>query len=171
MDEDNALPLNDWELHIETSGMQTRYRYSAKVSSETALDGAALILDDISSRGSVMGRPELSVMINGVECEKTGYIIDRGFAKFEIGRILEGENEIRIAITGSAWSGDTRPLTVSPVLLGAFELSQDGHRLAWKSARTGFADPSLNGYPYYSGTSRYTAEIELLGFRSHNAEF
>ncbi len=160
-DGDNALPLKDWALHIEASGMQTTYRYAAMVTSEIAIPGAALVLDDISGRGSVMGRSNITVAVNGIECEREGFVHDRAFVKYKVGEIRAGENEIQITITGSAWSGDTRPLTVSPVLMGIFALGKDGHTLTQTVAWTGFCDPVTNGYPYFSGTSRHIAAFDL----------
>lgn len=162
----NVMPLDTMTAVFTSYNGGEDYRYMADFTAEFIPDDLQLLLDDIEYRDSYMGGMDLKLKVNEriVEEALKPYSLDHRLKLIDISDYLaKGRNEIEIVIRHSCWSGQPRTLTCAPKLLGSFGLSEDKHL---KAPIGVIHAPKLiswtqTGYPYYSGTGRYTAEFTL----------
>ncbi len=160
----NVLPIDQWDMRIETGGMGRRYVYSAAFDCETVPSEIMLALDDIEYRTSLMGEMDITIDLNGTSWHSPAFnwYIDRGIKTLDISSAVQvGSNTLTISILHSPWSGQPHLLNSPAAVIGKFALDTDRKKIiAPREASFGESWTKI-GYPYYSGTARYTQGVRL----------
>ena len=162
----NALHIRRWAHEINCHGMTTEYRYIADIESETDVNDAYIALDDVVSGSSVMGAGDISVFFNGDICSPAGWHIGKGFpAYYAANGLKKDKNTLMIVIKCEAWSGEPQPLKYGAVLLGRFGVKKSGEewRIMPEPAFVSLSPWNEQGYPFYSGSARYSKRVRLPG--------
>ena len=161
----NALHINRWIHEVNCRGMTTEYRYTADIQSETDVGEVYVALDDIVPGSSVMGSGDIEVSLGGHVCTPEGWHLCKGFPTFRSGGLKKGDNTLAVTIRCDAWSGEPQPLKYGAVLLGRFALKKHGKSrcIAPEPALVGLDPWNEQGYPFYSGSARYSKRAKLRG--------
>lgn len=160
----NCLILNRWDFRIQTAGNTDSFIYHTAFEVEVLPDSLLLLLDDIEYRNALMGGMNLTIRINEHEWQNPdfGEYLDRGFKTLDIlHAVHHGQNEICLTIVHDGWTGEPKVLTSLPKLLGDFEVAGDGYTIRQCSDTIEIGSWTEHGYPYYSGTARYTTSVRL----------
>ena len=162
----NALILDDWKVKITTKGDWIYYDYTTNVLFIDLPDSILLMLDDIESRSSFMAGMQFKIFVNGHEIPQSpsGFYIDSKWRTLEIGEYIKQKTEIKIQFINQSWAGEPKGMTIPPKILGSFALSANDDKYTISKPPNSIQSCRSwtdQGYPFYSGTAKYTQKLEL----------
>jgi hypothetical protein len=161
-DDSDWLEVTDgsWEMQLpherEAEVYPVALWYRTQFEVGVVPDGMRLMVDGFSGE-------EHRLFVNGKELDDPGVRswLDAEIREVEIGpHVLEGLNHVAVRLVARRRTDGMLDLLK---LVGSFGLegSNQGYRISERSARIGVGDWTKQGYPFFSGTGVYAADVDV----------
>jgi len=167
----NFLALREWRFKVETQHKVTELRYSTEFTLMEEIANLRLILDGVpehpygvpeAARPLVAGETYNRVLLDGDPVPVSeGWEIDPHFRVAPLGHLKPGTHRIDIMIQNHGWFPQPG-LEEYAWLAGDFMRDKDQgppHLCPWRGVRIGAWENQ--GYPFFSGTAAYAADVVL----------